>query len=335
MISVLALFFGVWGLPKKPSLPRPRKKTAPFKVPEVFVPYSSVGYRPAWQDATLVDGCNLVLEGGAMRGQFTAGVLDCLMDNGIMPKHTIGVSAGALNGFNYVAGSRGRTCYLNTKYCADWRYLSMRSFAATGNVFNVEFVFDTIPHVLDPFDYDAYQSSPLSLVCVSTDLELGEADYTLLEDSETQIDYLRASASMPLVSKIVEIDDKKLLDGGISDSIPIDYSMMTDATRHIVVLTQDADYIKGPNRAMPVARRLYADYPYFIDRMEMRHFEYNRTYRKLARLQNAGEIFLIRPPEPVTVTSLEHDPKKLYDLWLVGYRQTQKNLKALTSYLDL
>jgi predicted patatin/cPLA2 family phospholipase len=322
-------------LPKKPTLPRPRKKTTPFKVPEVFVPYSSAGYRPAWQEATLVEDCNLVLEGGAMRGQFTAGVLDCFMDNGIMPTRAIGVSAGALNGFNYVAGSRGRTCYLNTKYCTDWRYLSMRSFAATGNAFNVEFVFDTIPNKLDPFDYSSYETSPLSLISVASNLELGEADYCPLRDPGTQIEYLRASASMPLVSKIVEIDGKKLLDGGVTDSIPIDYSIMTGTGKHIVVLTQDASYIKGPNKGMPVIRRVYADYPYFIDRVEQRHFEYNRTCRKLERLSKSEEIFLIRPPEPVTVASLEHDPKKLYDLWLVGYKQAQKNLKALTAYLEL
>jgi predicted patatin/cPLA2 family phospholipase len=322
-------------LVKKPSIPKPRRKKAPFKVPEVFLPHTSQGYKPAWQDASLIDGCNLVLEGGAMRGQFTAGVLDCLMDNGIMPKCAIGVSAGALNGFNYVAGSRGRTCYLNTKYCSDWRYLSMRSFAATGNAFNVEFVFDEIPRKLDPFDFDSYRNSPLSLITVASDLVLGEADYKLLKDPDTQIDYLRASAAMPLVSQIVEVDGKKLLDGGICDSVPIDYSKMTGASKHIVVLTQDASYVKGPNKAMPVVRRAYADFPYFVDRLEMRHFEYNRTYRKLLPMQDSGEIFVLRPPKPITIASMEHDKKKLYELWLVGYKETQKNLKALTEYLGL
>jgi predicted patatin/cPLA2 family phospholipase len=322
-------------LAKKPHIPRPRRKKVPYKVPEVFVAHTSAGYKPAWQDATLVEDCNLVLEGGAMRGQFTAGVLDCLMDNAILPTCAIGVSAGALNGFNYVAGSRGRTCYLNTKYANDWRYLSMRSFAATGNAFNVEFVFDEIPRKLDPFDFESYQSSPLSLITVASDLELGEADYTLLKDPDTQIDYLRASAAMPLVSQIVEVDGKKLLDGGICDSIPIDYSKMTGASKHVVVLTQDATYIKGPNKAMPVVRRAYADYPYFADRVEMRHFEYNRAYRALARMQESGEIFLFRPPAPVAVASLEHDPKKLYDLWLIGYKEAQKNLEALTRYLGV
>jgi predicted patatin/cPLA2 family phospholipase len=270
-----------------------------------------------------------------MRGQFTAGVLDFLMDNKLLPTTAIGVSAGALNGFNYVAGARGRSCYLNTKYCGDWRYFSMRSFATSGNAFNVGFVFDRIPNKLEPFDYDGYASSPLRLITVSSDLELGEADYTHLTDARTQVDYLRASASMPLVSQIVEAGGRKLLDGGICDSVPIDYSRLLGASKHLVVLTQDASYVKSSYKLMPLVRQAYKEYPFFIDRMEQRHFEYNRCYRKVARMHETGEAFCLRPPEPVTVQSMERDPKKLYDLWLIGYQEAQKNFKALQSYLGL
>jgi predicted patatin/cPLA2 family phospholipase len=310
-----------------------RRKTG-FTVPAVYTAPTTPDYRPAFEGARLID-CNLVLEGGAMRGLFTAGVLDFLMDNALMPKVAIGVSAGALNGLNYVAGQRGRSCYLNTKYCSDWRYLSMKAFARTGNALSVDFVFDEIPNRLEPFDYDGYARSPLSLITVSSDLERGEAEYTALHDPHAQIDYLRASASMPLLSQIIEIDGRKLLDGGICDSVPIAYSQATGATKHLVVLTQDAGYVKKPNRFMRVARRAYADYPLFVERMRSRHTEYNRVYQEIARMHDEGEIFVIRPPEPITVASMEHDAEKLYRLWQTGYEEARASFSALKSYLEI
>ncbi|MDR1082372.1 MAG: patatin family protein [Coriobacteriales bacterium] len=304
-----------------------------FTVPKVYIPFDTPGYRPAWEGVEPID-CNLVLEGGAMRGQFTAGVLDFLMDNALLPRLAIGVSAGALNGLNYVAGLRGRSCYLNTKYCTDWRYLSMRSFTLTGNAFNVEYVFDRIPNELDPFDFEAYARSPLTLITVSSNLVAGEADYTMLRDARTQLDYLRASSSMPLLSKIVKVDGKELLDGGVCDSVPIDYSKATGSPKHIVVLTQHAEYEKKANEFMPLVRRLYAKYPLFIERMERRHLDYNKVYRRVARMHEEGEIFVIRPPERVTLASMEHDPEKLYRLWETGYAEAQKNFAALWRYLE-
>ncbi|MDR2106483.1 MAG: patatin family protein [Coriobacteriales bacterium] len=303
-------------------------------MPAVYTPPDTPGYQPAWEGAQPLD-CNLVLEGGAMRGQFTAGVLDFFMDNAIFPKTVIGVSAGALNGFNYVAGLRGRTCYLNTKYCTDWRYLSLRSFALTGNALNVRQAFDRIPNKLDPFDYDAYERSPLDLTVVSSDLVRGEADYVALRNARAQLDYLRASSAMPLVSRIVEIEGKKLLDGGICDSVPIERSRATGAQRHIVVLTQASSYIKKPNRLMPLARRKYANFPLFVERMEHRHIDYNRAYLHVVRMHETGEAFVIRPPEPVTVASMERDPQKLYELYLVGYQEAERCFLDLQSYLEL
>jgi predicted patatin/cPLA2 family phospholipase len=313
---------------------RRAKRSARFAVPEVYAIPGDPNYCLAYENARIID-CNLVLEGGAMRGQFTAGVLDFLMDNALMPKVAIGVSAGALNGLNYVAGLRGRSCYLNTKYCTDWRYLSMRSFAKTGNALGVAFAFDEIPNVLEPFDYDAYARSPLTLITVSSNLELGEADYTALRDARTQMDYLRASAAMPLLSDIVKIDEKKLLDGGICDSVPIEYSLATGATKHIIVLTQDAGYVKKPTRLTRLAHRAYADYPLFVNRMESRHTEYNRVYRRVAQMHDEGEVFVIRPPQPITVASMEHDPEKLYRLWETGYEEAHLSFPALLNYLDL
>jgi predicted patatin/cPLA2 family phospholipase len=211
----------------------------------------------------------------------------------------------------------------------------MKAFARTGNALSVDFVFDEIPNKLDPFDYDAYARSPLTLIAVSSDLKRGEADYAVLRDARAQLDYLRASASMPLLSQIVEINGKKLLDGGICDSVPIAYSQSLGATKHLVVLTQDTGYVKKPNHFMRMARRVYADYPLFVERMRSRHTEYNRLYQQLARMHDEGEIFVIRPPKPITVASMEHDPEKLYRLWQTGYEEARLALPALKSYLGV
>jgi predicted patatin/cPLA2 family phospholipase len=211
----------------------------------------------------------------------------------------------------------------------------MRSFMVSGNVFNVKYVFERIPHELDPFDFGAYARSPLTLVAVSSNLELGEADYASLQDARTQIDYLRASAAVPLISRPVEIDGKKLLDGGICDSIPIGHSLKTGARRQVIVLTQDAGYVKQPNTMMPLLRLAYSKYPLFVRRMAQRHLDYNRVYRQVARMHEEGEVFVIRPSEPVTVSNMEHDPEKLYQLYLSGYKEVQKNWPALQRYLDI
>lgn len=171
--------------------------------------YDTSDRAPAYEGAQTVNA-NLVLEGGAMRGQFTAGVLDFFMDQNLWCEHVIGTSAGALNGYNYVAGELGRTCFLNTKYCDDPRYLSMKNFVRTGDALGRDFVFHEIPETLEPFNFKAFRESPMELTTVASDLETGEADYHVMEtaDDERDIEYLRASASMPLVSHIVELDGK-------------------------------------------------------------------------------------------------------------------------------
>ena len=288
---------------------------------------------PAWKGHT-PQNVNLVLEGGAMRGQFTAGVLDYFMEHNLWAVNVLGTSAGALNGFNYVAGELGRACYINTTYCDDPRYLSLKSLAQTGSVLGVDFMFDEIPNKLCPFNYPAFDASPMTLYSVSSNVETGEADYHLCSDSVECTPYLLASASLPLATKIVEIDNKKLLDGGSCDSVPLLYSMMLGNTdKHIVILTQDETYRKRPDKMMPLARRMYSEYPYFLDRMEHRHYEYNRTYRWIKKLHEAGKIFLIRPQQPVTVSNLEHDPAVLFDLYEQGYRVAAETFDDLQAYL--
>ncbi len=288
---------------------------------------------PAWKGYSATQA-NLVLEGGAMRGQFTAGVLDFFMDKHLFCERVIGVSAGALCGYNYVAGQTGRASYLNINYCNDWRYLSMKSFARTGNACGRDFVFNEIPNNLDPFNYDAFNTSPMTLVAVSSNLETGEADYHEFKDAIADLPYLIASSSMPLVSQTIEVDGKYLLDGGTCDSVPVTYSMMTGAKKHIVVLTQAADYIKKPNNLMPLMRAKYHEYPTYIERAEYRHIEYNRTYRKLPQLHKEGEIFLLRPPVAVTISNMEKDPAKLFALYEQGYETAALAYDELMRYLE-
>ncbi len=290
--------------------------------------------KPAWEGCEALP-VNLVLEGGAMRGQFTAGVLDYFMQNKLFCDHVFGVSAGALAGYCYVAGEVGRTCLINIQYCQDPRYLSMKSFLTTGNACGRQFAFHDIPEKLIPFNFEAYENSPITLTAVSSNLELGEADYhdvrKLSDDAD--LPYLMASSSMPLVSQIVEVDGKKLLDGGTCDSVPIVQSKLTGRKKHIVVLTQAADYVKGPNKLMPLMHQMYSDYPHYLERLQYRHYEYNRTYRNLVRMHDAGECFVIRPQKPVTIASMEHDPEKLLDLYEQGYAEAKRVWSDLQRYL--
>ncbi|MEF9924908.1 MAG: patatin family protein [Raoultibacter sp.] len=291
-------------------------------------------HTPAYQGHEVLP-VNLVLEGGGMRGQFTAGVLDFFMDKGLVAQHVIGTSAGALNGYNYAAGEDGRTCYLNTKYCNDWRYLSLKSFVKTGNAFGREFSFNELPNKLEPYDFDAFNASPVRLTTVASDLVLGEADYHSFTDAVADLPYLIASSALPMVSKIVEVDGKFLLDGGTCDSVPILYSLLTGARKHIVVLTQDASYSKGPEKLLALQRQRYANYPYYIERLAGRHFEYNRTYRALLRLEQAGRLFLIRPSQPVTIANMERDADKLFALYEAGYTDAAQSWPRLQTYLEL
>ena len=276
---------------------------------------------------------NLVLEGGAMRSLFTAGVLDVFMERGLFCDRAIGVSAGALTGYNYVAGAIGRSCYINLAYCADKRYLSMASFAATGDVYGRSFAFDEIPNALERFDYRAFDESPMKLVAVSSNIETGEADYHELENAEDGLPYLVATSSMPLVSHIVEVDGKKLLDGGTCDSVPILYSMLARPGKHIVVRTQHPDYRKKPNKLMALMRQRYGSYPYFLDRVQTRHIDYNRMCRALPSLHEEGAAFVIAPPAPVEVSNIEHDQAKLLALYEQGVAEAVRVWPDLERYL--
>ena len=277
----------------------------------------------------------LIMEGGAMRGLFTAGVIDVLMEHGVTFDGAIGVSAGAAFGCNYKSGQIGRVLRYNTRYCRDKRYCSFHSLRMNGNVFSTDFCYGEVPLRRDPFDFAAFDKNPMKFYVVCTDVVTGKPvyhEYTGWADHG--FDWIRASASMPLVSQIVEIDGKKLLDGGISDSIPLRYFQSLGYDRNVAVLTQPRGYHKGENKLLPLVRQKYRRYPWLVKAMEERHTMYNNELVDVARAEAAGEVFVIRPERKLPVGRLEKDPGKLQQAYLAGREAARAALPALTAYLN-
>ena len=261
----------------------------------------------------------LILEGGAMRGMFTAGVIDVMMENEIEFDGAIGVSAGAAFGCNYKSKQIGRVIRYNTKFCRDKRFSGLRSLIKTGNIYNTDFAYGEVPLKHDVFDFDTYQKNPMDFYVVCTDLETGKAvyhNYTGKEDHG--FDWIRASASMPLVSQIVEIDGKKLLDGGMADSIPVKFFEKVGYEKNVVVLTQPENYVKKPNNLIPLIRVKYKNYPKLVETMENRHLVYNQTLSYIARKEKEGTLFVIRPKEKLQIGKIEKNPEKLKEIYEIG-----------------
>ena len=231
----------------------------------------------------------LVLEGGAMRGIYVAGVLDVLLEHSVHVDGVIGVSAGAIHGCSFVSGQRGRSIRYNLKYCRDPQYMSFRSLLRTGDLCGTDFCYRQLPETLDPFDNDAFEASETKFYVTCTDVETGEPVYKLCETLRgDQIDWVRASASMPLAAHIVELEGRKLLDGGVSDSIPAAAFRKLGYKRCVVVTTRPFGYRKKPNRMVPLLRRAYRGYPKFVEAMARRHLMYHRQLDELQRMEQAG-----------------------------------------------
>lgn len=277
----------------------------------------------------------LVLEGGAMRGMFTAGVIDVMMENGIEYDGIIGVSAGAAFGCNYKSKQIGRVIRYNMKFCNDKRYSGIRSLLKTGNIYNTDFAYGEVPLKHDVFDFDTYQNDPTDFYVVCTDVETGEAVYHIYGGKDDHgFDWIRASASMPMVSQIVEIDGQKLLDGGIADSIPVRYFETIGYDKTIVVLTQPEHYQKKPNRLMPLIRLKYKKYPKLAEAMEKRHLVYNQTLAYVEEQEKLGKLFVIRPPHKLQIGKVEKDPSKLKEIYDIGRETVAPQVLAIKEFLN-
>lgn len=276
----------------------------------------------------------IVLEGGAMRGMFTAGVMDVLMENDITFDGGIGVSAGAVFGCNLKSKQHGRVIRYNLKYCRDWRYSSMRSLIETGSLYGAEFCYTELPYELDIFDILTYRANPMEFYCGCTDMETGKPVFKKLEKGDGEdLYWFMASASMPIVSEPVKIRQWKLLDGGISDSIPLRFLEKKGYDRNVVVLTQPYNYVKKPNKALPLIKRVYKDNPGLIRALETRHIRYNRETAYIKSRAASGDVFLICPPEPLRIGSTEHDPMELIRVYDIGRRTMLAQVQALKEFL--
>lgn len=276
----------------------------------------------------------LILEGGAMRGMFTAGVIDVMMEHDIAFDGAIGVSAGAVFGCNYKSHQIGRTLRYNTKFCQDPRYASFRSLLTTGDLYGADFCYNEIPNKLDPFDLETYRNSPMEFYVVCTDVETGKPVYQKCMTGDAHdILWMRASASMPLVSRIVEVDGYKLLDGGISDSIPIRQFQKLGYDRNIIILTQPLDYVKPKNQMVPLLRVMMRKYPNLVRTMRFRHDIYNATTAYIRKLEQKGRVLVIRPEAPLGIARVEHDPKELTRVYQLGRDVAEKRLEEMQTFL--
>lgn len=269
-----------------------------------------------------------------MRGMFTAGVLDVLMEEGVCADCVVGVSAGALFGVNFLSGQRGRAVRYNKRFNSDKNYMGLRPLLREGNIISTEYAYEDVPHKLDPFDNDAFMRSGVPFYAVVTNVADGNPEYIRISSVFRQMDVLRASGSMPFVSHPVELDGKKYLDGGISDSIPFPWMLRQGVDKLVVVLTQDASYVKKPlSPIMVAAMRLR--HPALARRLARRHQAYNDARAKLAQLERAGKAFVIRPSQPVIIGTTEGDPAKIQQVYDLGRSDTRKLLPELKRYLDM
>lgn len=274
-----------------------------------------------------------VLEGGAMRAIYTAGVLDVFMEENIQVDGVAGVSAGAVHGASYVSKQPERNFRYHKKYCSNWRFMSMRSLLLTGDMVGRKLCYEDIPYRLDPFDFETFAKSEIEFFAGVTNIETGGAEFLQGRSENEVLTNIRASASLPVVSRIVEINGKKYLDGGIADSIPAEMFRKLGYDRQVVVLTQPAGYQKQPEKLLPIIRREYRRYPNFIKACENRYLVYNSTVASLEEAAKREEIVLIRPSRRIPVKRAEKNPQVLQAQYDLGREDALKQLAQVKEFL--
>lgn len=277
----------------------------------------------------------LVLEGGAMRGLFTAGLLDVMLEEGITFDGVVGVSAGAAFGINFVSGQKGRTIRYNKRFAKDWRYCSLRSWVTTGDLFGAQFAYHELPERYDPFDNEAFERSETEFHLVCTETTTGEAVYQRLQQGGHEtFDWVRASASMPLVSKPVPLRGHLLLDGGVADSIPLAYFEQQGFERNIVILTQPKGYVKRHNRLMPLMRIGLRRYPAMVEALDRRHIMYNKQLELVEQREREGKILVIRPEQSLRIGHVSHDPDEMQAVYDIGKEMGRKKIQEIRQFVE-
>ena len=275
----------------------------------------------------------LVVEGGGMRGVYSSGVLDFVIEKDLFFENNYGVSAGACHLCSYLAKQYKRAFRVNVDYLNDKRYCSVHSLLKTGNLFGAEMLYDIIPNELDLFDYDTYNKNESNFYVVITDINTGKPEYVKIGDLKKDIIYVRASSSLPLLAQNVKINDKEYLDGGISDSIPIKKSIADGNKKNVVILTRDSTYRKGKNSLMPIIKLKYKKYPNFVKSMADRYIVYNEILDFIKELEDNGDVFVIRPKKPVNIGRTEKNREKLEALYNDGYNDAKDCYEELLKYL--
>ncbi len=276
----------------------------------------------------------LVLEGGAMRGMFTCGVMDVFMEEGIIFDGGAGISAGAVFGCNYKSGQRGRAIRYNKAYCRNPEYCSIRSLLRTGDLYGADFCYRRLPDILDPFDRDSFRDNPMEFYIGATDVRTGNAVFHRCTDGgTTDTEWMRASASMPLVSRIVKIDGYELLDGGIADPVPYAALEERGYRRNVIVLTQPAGYRKKKAGILPLIQIGLRKYPKLVRAMEERHLCYNRQMEEIDRKEQSRAAIVIRPQEALGIGHTEHDPMELERVYQLGRAEAIYRLQDVKVFL--
>lgn len=274
----------------------------------------------------------LILEGGAMRGMYTAGVMDVMMDHDICFDGIIGVSAGALFGVNYLSRQKGRVIRYNKKYNGHKEYMGLIPLLKEGNIVSTRYAYERVPRLYDVFDNETFKASETRFYAVVTNLQTGQPEYMPVEDVYEQMDILRASGSMPFVSKPVQIGDQLYLDGGVSDSIPFAFFQKQGYDRLVVILTRDLDYRKKAMSPLMIDAG-YHKYPEFCRQLKKRHQVYNKSVRMLKNQEEKGKTFVIRPSVPIGIKRIETDPDKLQMVYDEGVKDATDCMERLLAYL--
>lgn len=289
----------------------------------------------AQQKAANAGKVALVLEGGSFRCQFTAGVLDVFMEHGVEFAACYGVSAGALSGMNLKSHQVGRVNRVNLAYCNDGNYIGAKSLATSGSIVGYDFLLNDIQDRIDPFDNESFEANPMRLIAVATDVVFGTAAYLPVENAVLDVDVLRATTSLPLVTQPVEIDGDLYQDGGVADSVPIEHVLEEAGfDRAVVVLTRDRSYVKGPYDLMAPARARYGAYPYFLDALENRYERYNAQREHIWEYEQQGRALVLAPDHPVEVAHVEHDTEKLLRLYIEGRRAALSRLDQIREFVE-
>ena len=276
----------------------------------------------------------IIFEGGGMRGAYTAGIIDALLEHDMNFEYCYGISSGATHATTYLSRQRGRAIQIVTDYIKDKRYFSIKNLIKTGNLFNVDFIYDTIPHELNPYDYETAKNNPAKFFVGVINMETSKGEFLRVKDIEEEYMKVCASMSLPLIANMVEIDGQRYLDGGIADSLPIQRSINDGNKKSVLVLTQDATYRKKLDKILPLVAIKYRKFPGFVHMVKTRHIRYNASLDQIEEEEKAGRAFVLRPKKPVKVGRLELNRKKMLALYREGYEDGIEAMPRLKAFLE-